>query len=255
VLHLSLGEQKEKRLSKKVNPREAHDRVVSPVLVTDQKPSEGIENKLSIVESGSEGVEEPRGDDEEWQVLKIGVEVEAVARNVVRIVVPLPPGNADSGENVAGKDLRDAVEAAVEHDVVVARVMANPAALNPEDSDQGGGEQVHARAVGEDDAADAEREEGEDDGEQDEGGVALAFEELEIGELGEELAVVRGGGGDGVVGEEGASGECGEEGGGGGGVEGEEGVGGVCAGDGEKREGAARVAVEPGGDVVDFAVD
>ena len=188
-------------------------------------------------------------------MLKIWVEVEAVARNVVRVVVPLPPGNADSGENVAGKDLRGAVEAAVEHDVVVAGVMANPAALNPEEADHGAGEQVNERAVGEDDAADAEREEGEDEGEQDEGGVALAFEEVEFGELGVELPVVGGGGGDGVVGEEGASGECGEEGGGGGRVEGEEGVSGVCAGDGEKREGAAGMAVEPGGDVVDFAVD
>jgi len=44
---------------------------------------------------------------------------------VVRVVVPLPPGNADSGENVARKDLHGAVKVAVEHDVVVAKVMAN----------------------------------------------------------------------------------------------------------------------------------
>ena len=38
-------------------------------------------------------------------------------------------------------------------------------------------------------------------------------------------------------------------------MEGEEGVGGVGAGEGEEWEGAAGVAVEPGGDVVDLAVD
>jgi len=66
---------------------------------------------------------------------------------VVRIVVPLPPSIADSSENVGGKDLRSAVEVAIEHDVVVARVMANPTALNPEETDHGVGEQVNERAV------------------------------------------------------------------------------------------------------------
>jgi len=36
------------------------------MLVTDQKPSEGIEIELSIVKSGSQGVEKLRGDHEEW---------------------------------------------------------------------------------------------------------------------------------------------------------------------------------------------
>jgi len=53
----------------------------------------------------------------------------------VHIVVPLPLSNVESDENIARKDLHGAVEAAIEHDVVVAGVMANPAALNLEEAD------------------------------------------------------------------------------------------------------------------------
>lgn len=226
------------------------------MLVTNQKPSKGIEIQLSVVESGSEGIEKPRGDDEEGQMLEIGVIVEAVACNVVGVVVPLPPADADSGENVAGENLNCAVEAAAEHHVVMAGVVAYPAALNPEKAYQCSGKHVHESAVGEEDAADRERKKGENKGEEDGGCVALAVEEVERGEVGEELAVVGGGGGDGVVGKTVGGGEGGEEEGGGvGRVEGEEGVGGVGAGEGEEWEGAAGVAVEPGGDVVDLAVD
>lgn len=115
---------------------------------------------------------------------------------------------------------------------------------------------MHARAVREQDSTEGEREKDEYKGEEDGSGVALAVEEVERGEVGEELAVVGGGGGDGVVGKTVGGGEGGEEEGGGvGRVEGEEGVGGVGAGEGEEWEGAAGVAVEPGGDVVDLAVD
>ena len=104
------------------------------MLITNQKPREGLEIHLSFIESGSEGVEKARGDDEEGQMLEIGVEVEAVACNVVGVVVPLPPADADSGEDIAGENLDCSVEAGVEHDIVMAGVVAYPAALNPEEA-------------------------------------------------------------------------------------------------------------------------
>lgn len=95
-------------------------------------------------------------------MLKIRVKVETVTGNVVSVVVPLPPSDANSGEDIAGENLNETVEAGSEHDVVVTRVVANPTALDPSEANDSGGEQVSPRAVGEEDEGDAEREEEED---------------------------------------------------------------------------------------------
>lgn len=65
-------------------------------------------------------------------MLKIRIEVEAVAGNVMSVVVPFPPPNADSGETVPAQHLDEAVQTPVQHHLVVARVVPNPPALNPE---------------------------------------------------------------------------------------------------------------------------
>lgn len=214
MVDLTVGEQEEEGLGEEVEPSEAHDRVEGEMLVADKNPSEGIEVEFAVVEAGSEGREEGRGNDEEGEVLKVGVEVQAVAGNVVSVVVPFPPSDADAGQDVAGEDLDEPVQAARGHHVVVPGVVADPAALDPGEADEGGGEEVDGGAVREEDAGDGEGEEGEDEGEEGERGVALAVEEAGAGELGEEAAVVGGGGGDGVVAEAEAGGEAREEGGG-----------------------------------------
>ncbi|KAG6384186.1 hypothetical protein SASPL_156011 [Salvia splendens] len=78
--------------------------------------------ELPVVEFGGEVGEEAVGDGEHREVLEIGVVIEAVARDVVRVVRPLPPRNADAGEAVfenVGEETvaaEDAVEAGGEEE-------------------------------------------------------------------------------------------------------------------------------------------
>ena len=81
---------------KQIDSPEAHDRVVSEVLVADQEPRQGIESEFPIVEPRSHGGEELGGDCEHRDVLQIRIVIEAVAREVVRVVSPFPPRDRDS---------------------------------------------------------------------------------------------------------------------------------------------------------------
>lgn len=81
-------------------------------------------------------MKEFRGYHEEGHVLQIGIEIEAVAGDVVGIVVPLPPSDADPGQTVPGQDLGYSVEPFRGHDLVVARIVAQPSTLNPDKSHQ-----------------------------------------------------------------------------------------------------------------------
>ena len=249
-----LGENEERGLRKKIYPGDAHYRVEGPVLVADEEFGGGVEREGPLVEVGPYVAEELGGDGEERHVLEVRVMVEAVAGDVVRVVVALPPGDAEAGEAVAGEHLDDAVEERVARDAVVARVVAHPAGLDPDEADEPPREEVRGGGgAGEDEVERGVEEDGHE-GELDLGGGADALEEARGGELREEAAVVGGRGGDGVVGEA-ADEEAAEERARRGRVVGGEGVGGVLPREGDEREVAAGVVGEPGRDVVDVAGD
>ena len=118
------------------------------MLVADEDARGGVEAHGPAVEGGGEGGEEARRDGEERQVLHVRVVVEAVAGDVVRVVVALPPPDADARHAVAGHQLHGAVEAAAPHDDVVARVVAEEARLHPEEAQHDGGRHVRGGAGG-----------------------------------------------------------------------------------------------------------
>ncbi|KAG6394929.1 hypothetical protein SASPL_145520 [Salvia splendens] len=84
---------------------------------------------------------------------------QAVAGNVVRVVVALPPRDADSGEAVAGEDLDKSIGVPCKHDLVMAGVVAEPAALDPQKPHGAASEGVEECAVAENDDVEAEGEE------------------------------------------------------------------------------------------------
>jgi len=129
-------------LDEEIDSSEAHDWVIREVLVADEEPSDGIESELPIVESRGDGVEELGGDGENRDVLQIWIVVEAVASEVMSIVRPFPPRYRDSGEAVAGDKLSDSVVRFVRHDDVVARVVTYVSALDPEETEESGGDLV-----------------------------------------------------------------------------------------------------------------
>lgn len=129
-------------MDKKVDPPEAHDRVISKVLVAYEEPRERVERELPIVETRRHGAEELGGEGEDGDVLHVGVVIEAVAREVVSVVGPLPPGDGDPGDAVAGEELSELVVRLVLHDDVMPRVVADVSALHPEETEQRGGDLV-----------------------------------------------------------------------------------------------------------------
>lgn len=257
VGHLVLRQQQCEGLGEQVDAGEAHDGVERPVLVANEEPGDGVEVHLPVVVARGEGGEELGGHHEEGHVLEIRIEVEAVAGNVVGVVVALPPGDADAGEAVAGEDLREPVLRRPGHDPVVARVVPHPPALNPEEAHHRAAEEVHPRALRRQHAQHAGAEQRRDEAHGGERNVALPVEQAHAGELAGEAAVVPGHLGHGVALEAAAGVEAAEAapGGAAGRVEGDEGVGGVLAGEAAEREVAARVVLDPLGDVVDLALD
>ena len=252
--HPLLGEDEEGGLGEKIYPGDAHDGVEGPVLVADEEFGCGVEGEGAAVEVGPDVAEELWGDGEERHVLEVRVVVEAVAGDVVRVVVAFPPGDAEAGEAVAGEDLEDAVEERVACDAVVARVVAHIAGLDPDEADEAAGEEVRGGGGAGEDEVERGAEERGHDGELDLGGGADAVEEARGGELREEAAEVGGGRGDGVVGEA-ADEEAAEDRARGGRVVGGEGVGGVLPREGDEREVPAGVVGQPRRDVVDVAGD
>lgn len=225
------------------------------MLVTNKKPSEGIEIHPPFVETRREGIEEFRRYHEDRHVLKIWVEVEAVASDVVRIVVPLPPPNADSGKAVSGQDLHKPVESTARHDLVMTGVVANPPTLDPQKPHQPAGKQMNPNAFGKQNAINADSEQHCDQTEGEESDVPFLVEEAHFGELVDELSVVLGDLGDGVVSEIVAGEELVEILPGFSGVVGDEGIGGVLASEVKQWMLAAGVGVGPVGDIVDLSLD
>jgi hypothetical protein len=70
------------------------------VLIADEEPRKLIKVHAALVIDRCKGFKELGGDGKEWYVLKIRVVVQAVARNVVHIVVALPPTDAYAGHTV-----------------------------------------------------------------------------------------------------------------------------------------------------------
>ncbi|GFP94616.1 delta(8)-fatty-acid desaturase [Phtheirospermum japonicum] len=255
VLDFPFRAQEEDRLEVEVEARDHHHGIERQVLVADEESRHGVERELALVELGGHGLEEFRRDGEDGEVLEVGVVVEAVARHVVGVVGPLPPGHADAGEAVAGEDLGQLVVPGGDHDVVVARVVAQVGDLHPGQAQDGAGQHVGPEGIGAEDAVDARGEHEGDGAEGVDDAVALVVEEAQLDETGDEGPVVTGDVGDLEVLEV----EAGEEGvevfPGGAGVEGNEGVGDVLAGEAEDGDVAPGVVWEPVGDVIDLALD
>lgn len=126
------------------------------MLVTNEELGYGIKRQGALVADRPKVVEELGGDSKERQVLEVRVMVEAVAGDVVCVVVELPPGDAKAGEAVPRDDLQEAVERGVGGELVVARVMANPARLDPDEADEAPGEQVRESAGAGEDAVEGD---------------------------------------------------------------------------------------------------
>lgn len=188
-------------------------------------------------------------------MLEIRVEVEAVAGEVVSVVVPLPPRNADSGEAVSGQDLRKAVESTARHDLVMTGIMANPAALDPQKPHQPAGEQMNPDTLRPHNAINADGEHHCDGTEGEENAVSFLLEKPHLGELVDQLSVVLGDLGGRVVSEIIPSEELVQILPGFSRVVSDEGVGGVLAGEVEQWKLAAGVVVGPLGDIVDLSLD
>ncbi|KAI3411220.1 Cytochrome b5 heme-binding domain-containing protein [Psidium guajava] len=255
IRDMSLGEQEQEGLDEEIDAPEAHDRVECPMLVAHQQPRQEVELEFPTVEDGGEGIEEPGGDGEHRDVLEVGVVVEAVAGDVVGVVGPLPPRDADPGDAVAREDLGQPVVAVGGHHLVVPRVVPNVRALDPEQPEQDGAEEVDRGALAGHHAVHAEGQHRRDGHEGPHRDVSLPLEEPQAGELSVELPVVLGhlGGDevpDAVPGEQRVQVLPG-----GSGVVRHEGVGHVLAGQGEERDLAAGVALGPLGDVVHLPLD
>lgn len=247
-------EQEHDGLGKEVDAGKAHDRVKGPVLVADEEPGHRVEVHPPLVEAGCQGAEEARGDDEEGHVLEVGVVVEAVAGNVVRIVVPLPPANADARQAVPSEDLGKAVEGGIGHDLVVARVVAEPAGLDPDEAHQAAAGQVDPGAPRGNDAVDTEGQQDKHRGEGDEDTVPLLLEEPHPGKLRGKPAVVLGDLGDPVVAEA-AHVEAVEVLPGGPRVVGYECVGDILPGEVQEGQISAGMIFQPRGHIVNLALD
>jgi hypothetical protein len=189
--HLPARQQEDGRLNKEVYPGEAHDRVECPVLVADQELGRGVEHQGALVEVGPEA-EQLGGDGEERHVLEVRVVVEAVAGNVVGVVVALPPRDAEAGEAVAGEHLEEAVERGVPRDPVVPRVVPHPPGLDPDEPDEPAGEEVRPRARAGEDAVERGAEEEQHPGDLHLRGGPHPLEQPRGGELREEAAEVGG---------------------------------------------------------------
>jgi hypothetical protein len=70
------------------------------VLITNKEPCKSVEVHASLIIDRSKGFKELGGDGKEWYVLKIRVMVQAVDRNVVHVVVALPPPDAYASHTV-----------------------------------------------------------------------------------------------------------------------------------------------------------
>jgi hypothetical protein len=252
--HPLLGQDEDSGLRQKIYPGDAHYRVEGPVLVADEEFRGGVEGQGPLVEAGPYVAEQLGGDSEERHVLEVRVMIQAVAGDVVRVVVAFPPRDAEASEAVSGEDLHDAVQERMARDAVVARVVAHPAGLDPDEADEPPSEHVRRGAGAGEDEVERRVEEDGHQGELYPGGGADALEEARGGELRQEAAVVGGRGGDGVVGEA-ADEEAAEERARRGRVVGGEGVGGVLPRQGDEREVAARVVGKPGRHVVHVARD
>lgn len=88
------------------------------MLIANQKSSDGIEVYLSFIEVRSKGIEE-FGRYQEWDVLKVWIEIETVTGNVMSIVVPLPPPNTDTCEAIPSEDLSKTIEFRGRHHLVM----------------------------------------------------------------------------------------------------------------------------------------
>lgn len=64
------------------------------------------------------------------------------------VVGPLPPRDADTGEAIPGEDLREFVESPVNHDLIMAGVVAQVSDLHPSETQYAAGEHVDEEIVG-----------------------------------------------------------------------------------------------------------
>lgn len=225
------------------------------MLVADQEPRNGIKGHRSFMEIGGEGVEQLRGDGEEWNVLQIWIEVEAIAGHVMGIVGSLPPCNAYSGEAISCDDLSQSIQAWANHDVIMAGIVPYPSRLDPEITQNPAGGEVRQGAGGGDDQVNGSEEEGEHEAERKEHTVALFFEKTELRELGDKAAVILGNFRGLVVGKVIANEKSVEQVPGGGGMVGDESVGDVLAGEIEERDLSAGMVFDPIAYIVHLSLD
>jgi hypothetical protein len=69
-------------------------------------------------------------------VLKVRIVVEAVADDMVGVVVALPSNNVKPGEAVTGEHLNDSVEEQMASDEVVVGIVAHPPGLDPDEPNE-----------------------------------------------------------------------------------------------------------------------
>lgn len=118
--------------------------------------------------------------------------VKTVAGDMVGIVSPFPPRNADSGQTISGEKLSEFIVTATRHYLVVAGIVTDVSALDPEETQQAAGTQMSQNAVASQNAVKHDGEHESDGCEGDGGDAAFLVEQTNFGKLGDQSPVVSG---------------------------------------------------------------
>lgn len=140
-------EQQQKRLNKQIDPPNTHNRVKCKVLVANQEPRQRIKIQFPSIKTRRNRIEEVGRDRKDRNVLKIRIMVKAIAGNVVSIVSPFPPRNADPSDAIPSQELRQFVVSTAGHDLVMPGIMTNVSTLNPEKPQQNSASHMDPKAI------------------------------------------------------------------------------------------------------------
>mmetsp|Transcript_27267 Transcript_27267/g.79859 ORF Transcript_27267/g.79859 Transcript_27267/m.79859 type:complete len:689 (-) Transcript_27267:8-2074(-) len=138
-----LRDQVDEALDVQVPPRERHERVEEEVLVRDEQVGDVVHaDPLLVVRVPELGLAEALvRDREHGHQLDVGVVLDGVAHDVVRVVVRLPPAHREAHHAREQRADHVILVKVVRH-AAVAEVVADAGELLPEDADQRGAEHV-----------------------------------------------------------------------------------------------------------------
>lgn len=147
IRDFSSGEQEKQSLHEEIHSGHTHHRVECEMLVTNEESSQGIEIQLPTIEMGCQRAEESSRNSKNRDVLKIRVMVQAITRDMVGIVSPFPPSDADSSQAITREKLSQFVEPTARHYIRMPRIMPHISALDPQHTQKHSGTQMDQNAL------------------------------------------------------------------------------------------------------------